>query len=334
MIGVEDYLHYVDRALDEMCTTLLDLGDGDANRGLPVPGSNTPYAIVTHCLGVIDFWAGHRVAGRVVTRDRHGEFGSSGAVAALVARVHRTRSWLGDVVADAEPAAPCRGHDRPETDDIPEGRTQGGALVHVLEELCQHVGHLQVTADLLRAGGGTPVVIRATKYAVRERERRFRLAAAPAGLGPGVVIRDRYLDGTRLRLRETVGPDGSVTRKLGQKVREGSGPGSVLHTTTYLDDAEWAVLSTCGGRELVKRRHQWPLSGARAPGPGLVANIDVFENARAGLVLAEIDLGDRPVPQDLQPVLERSGLSVTAEVTDDEAYTGGALAGAELVEQP
>jgi hypothetical protein len=33
----------------------------------------------------------------------------------------------------------------------PTRRTQGGALVHVYEELSQHLGQLEITRDLLRA---------------------------------------------------------------------------------------------------------------------------------------------------------------------------------------
>ena len=52
------------------------------------------------------------------------------------------------------------------------------------------------------------------KYARVERERRWLLASAPElGSGP-MDITDRYLVGTRLRLRE-VTEGGSVVRKLG-----------------------------------------------------------------------------------------------------------------------
>lgn len=112
MISAEDYLHFVDKALDGMLRTVVDLGDTIANERLQLNQTNTPYVIVNHCLGVIDFWAGHKVAG------------------------------------------PCVGQERPDTDNIPEGCTQGGALIHVLEELAQHRGQLQVTVDVLKVKGG------------------------------------------------------------------------------------------------------------------------------------------------------------------------------------
>jgi hypothetical protein len=35
--------------------------------------------------------------------------------------------------------------------DRPDGRTNGGVLLHVLEELFQHLGQLELTRDVLLA---------------------------------------------------------------------------------------------------------------------------------------------------------------------------------------
>lgn len=146
----EDYLFFVDTALDGMLATCRELGDGLLCARLPVAGSNSPYAIVVHCLGVMDFWGGHKVAGRPNGRDRDAEFRASGTLAELETLVVAARGRYAEVVAGADWSAPCVGQDRPETHALPVGRTQGGALVHVLEELLQHRGQLEVTADVLR----------------------------------------------------------------------------------------------------------------------------------------------------------------------------------------
>lgn len=160
-----------------------------------------------------------------------------------------------------------------------------------------------------------------TKYAVRERERRFLLATAPPALEGGLLIEDTYLPGTRLRLRQVTDAQGNVVRKLGQKIRDGE---SVLHTTVYLDEAEWAALAL-GGQALRKRRF---LVGE------LPIAVDVFEGALAGLVTAEVDLGDGPDVPDLAARLTAAGLDLVREVTDEEAFTGGALAAARPGERP
>lgn len=148
------------------------------------------------------------------------------------------------------------------------------------------------------------------KYAVVERERRWLLAEPPP-VPEGATrlhIVDRYVDGTRLRLRETTDDAGTVVRKLGHKVRLGAGAAEVAHTSLYLDDAEWDLLAALPARTLTKTRTLVP------DGDGHVA-VDVHAD---GTVVAEID-GDGELP---------SGWPVVREVTAEEEYTGGTWRGA------
>ena len=149
MISPDDYLAFVDEALDGMVEIVTGLGDDLANRRPDLSGANSPYAVLTHCLGVMAWWGGHVVAGRTVERDRDAEFQASGPVAGLVAALRTTRQAFGDDVAGANPAAPPRGTLDPEDADLPLGRTQGGALFHVYEELAQHRGQMEVCRDVL-----------------------------------------------------------------------------------------------------------------------------------------------------------------------------------------
>ena len=148
------------------------------------------------------------------------------------------------------------------------------------------------------------------KYAVVERERRFLLGRIPDGVVDTREIVDRYLEGTRLRLREVREADGSVTRKLSHKVRLGEGPAEVACTNCYLDADEWAVLATLPARVLRKRRHV-------VRRDGLVVAVDEHED---GTLVAEVDDGAgaaHPVPH---------WLDVVQDVSDDERWTGAALA--------
>jgi CYTH domain-containing protein len=148
------------------------------------------------------------------------------------------------------------------------------------------------------------------KYAVVERERRFLVRAVPDGVVSTREIVDRYVDGTRLRLREVRGDDGSITRKLTQKVRVGDGPAEVACTNLYLDDAEWVALHGLTGAELRKTRHL-------VQRDGLVVAIDELED---GTLLAEIDDADQP------PREPPAWLDVIRDVSGDEQWTGAALA--------
>jgi CYTH domain-containing protein len=148
------------------------------------------------------------------------------------------------------------------------------------------------------------------KYAVVERERRYLVASVPDGVTGSKEILDRYVTGTRLRLREVREADGTVTRKLGHKVRLSEGPAEVACTNLYLDDEEWTVLAALPARLLRKRRHV-------VQRDGLTVAIDEHED---GTLVAEIDDGDRPslsVP---------GWLDVLEDVSNDEAWTGARLA--------
>jgi len=155
MISVDDYLVFVDEALDGMVAIVEELGDDLANRRLDVPDTNSPYVLLTHCLGVMEFWAGHLVAGRPTNRDRDAEFVAHGPVADLVTGTQRAREQFHADAAGADLAAPLRNPPDPRYAEEPLGLSQGGALFHVYEELAQHRGQMEASRDVLLAPWGT-----------------------------------------------------------------------------------------------------------------------------------------------------------------------------------
>src|SRR5215470_242127 len=76
---------------------------------LAMPGANSPYAILRHCLGVMEFWGGEVVAGREVIRDRPAEFRSHGPVADLAAAAPEGLDQFRADAATADFAGPPRG---------------------------------------------------------------------------------------------------------------------------------------------------------------------------------------------------------------------------------
>ena len=145
-------------------------------------------------------------------------------------------------------------------------------------------------------------------YARRERERRFLVRAEPPSLHDTRTLEDRYLDGTRLRLRH-VHAGGRSVWKLTQKVRvDEADPADVRLTNTYLLQEEHARLSALPGRTLVKTRS--------ACGNGFV--LDVFGGRLDGLRLAEVEVAD------LSAALVLPGW-LGPEVTADDRFSGGSL---------
>jgi hypothetical protein len=98
---------------------------------------------------VVEFWTGHLVAGRHVDRDRPAEFTASGPVSELGGRIDAAKRQLRHDLAAAEPATALRYEPPEEYLATRPDLTQGGALLHVYEELAQHHGHLEITRDLL-----------------------------------------------------------------------------------------------------------------------------------------------------------------------------------------
>lgn len=170
------------------------------------------------------------------------------------------------------------------------------------------------------ASGGSIEVIRTgedearrPKYAHVERERRWLMPTGNTLTEPAILIEDRYITGTRLRLRRmTDETTGTATLKLTKKY-EADDPLARAIVTAYLTQHEHAVLAALPGLPLRKRRH--PLvAGA------LRYSLDRFEGALAGLTLAEIewpdDAGLRRLP---------APPGALREVSDDPRYQGGAL---------
>jgi hypothetical protein len=150
-VVTDDVLWYADDALDKMVAVLRRLGDERVNDRPDLPGANSPFGIVTHCLGVLEFWGGAMVAGRAITRDRDAEFLATGRVEELVARVDVARATLADDVAGMRAEDPPHIPVDPEDASRPDGQRQGGVLLHILEELYQHLGQLELTRDVLLA---------------------------------------------------------------------------------------------------------------------------------------------------------------------------------------
>jgi hypothetical protein len=147
-VSVEHFMWFVDTALDQMAVIVRELGDDLANRRPPLDGANSPYAILFHCLGVMEYWGGATVADRPVQRDRAAEFVATGTVADLLASASVARGRLeADVIGSDSMALPPNVMG----EAAPYNETKGSVLLHILEELYQHLGQMELTRDILVA---------------------------------------------------------------------------------------------------------------------------------------------------------------------------------------
>jgi len=153
------------------------------------------------------------------------------------------------------------------------------------------------------------------EYRSIERERRWICRQVPhARIAQTEAITDLYVTGTRLRLREARPIDGGAPRlRFSRKANIDAQ--TRLITSIYLSEEEFAVLAvSLKGSRIRKFRHRLHrLDGA-------VMAVDEFQDALAGLVLAEAELQTA----DALAAFPMPDFAVR-EVTDDPRFTGGSL---------
>jgi adenylate cyclase len=145
-----------------------------------------------------------------------------------------------------------------------------------------------------------------------EIERKFLVDRAPDGVPAGQRIEQGYLaiapDGVEVRIRRRAGRS-TLTVK--------SGPAHVrVEEEMEIDDRRFEALwALTEGRRVAKTRHLVPL------GDRLTAELDVFEDAHAGLLLAEVEFASTEASAAFVPPAW-----LGCEVTGDPRYANQTLA--------
>jgi uncharacterized damage-inducible protein DinB len=145
--SVLDYLGH------QVLAQLQDLSDEELNRPLTLPETNTLYALATHMVGAGEFWVLAVAGGRTIPRDRPAEFRATGSYSDLTARYER---WLAGVHEVLDALVPARMEERVDVNryrSVPLASAQEvsvrEALLHALEHSALHLGHIQLTRQLL-----------------------------------------------------------------------------------------------------------------------------------------------------------------------------------------
>lgn len=111
------------------------------------PRTNAVAALIIHSCGVTEFWLGHVALGQPSTRDRASEFSRTATLAQLHALVDDTAT---QAVAHLARLEAGDGRDDGGRQFLLGGDTADASVVlHVLEELYQHLGHIELAADAL-----------------------------------------------------------------------------------------------------------------------------------------------------------------------------------------
>lgn len=147
----------IERVAREIMDKLAALNDAQLNQPLPVPDANTVFAIATHAVGMGEFWVLTLVGDRPSNRNRAAEFRAVGESQALLDRYQQWLSNVHDLLDPLPDAAMTRVVEPPlefrSTGGLQDGPlTVRDCLYHVIEHTATHLGHIQLSADLLQAG--------------------------------------------------------------------------------------------------------------------------------------------------------------------------------------
>ena len=167
----------------------------------------------------------------------------------------------------------------------------------------------------MTADRGLDTEARDPKYARVEFERRWLVDASARPPLDGLsftLIEDRYIEGTRLRLRRMARGARTVL-KLTKKY-DAPQPRARPIVTAYLTEAEHAVFAALPARVLIKRRFCLAVDDQEW-------SLDLFDGPLAGLELLEAEAADEAALAALVPPAW-----TVKEVTHDPRYQCGALA--------
>ncbi|GAA4673685.1 DinB family protein [Gordonia humi] len=129
---------------------VLDDCDDESVNATPVPGTvNSVFALVTHLDGVIADWGGNLVAGEGIPRDRPTEFTAQGTLAQARSILDRMSERLPRYIRLALTAGIEAPGAISSTRVDAASATPEFVVAHLLRELTQHTGHMQICRDVV-----------------------------------------------------------------------------------------------------------------------------------------------------------------------------------------
>lgn len=138
----------------DVLAQLNTLPDTLLNQPLPLPETNSLFALATHLVGMSEFWVLALVGQQQIQRDRSAEFLAVGTADELVRRYTQWLEHMHEVLNSLPDSS--MGHIVEPPDEY---RTTGGlvdgpvtvldCLLHTIEHSALHLGHIQLTRQFL-----------------------------------------------------------------------------------------------------------------------------------------------------------------------------------------
>ena len=154
---IEGYAHFIDKLLGKAADHTAPLPPDALNWEPLDSDTNSVGAIAAHMCGVVRWWVAQGLTGNEVGRQRDTEFvarvdasgniGFWGTSRPLADVISETRSIAADTLANLDPAALTQ----QSAVDTLGPQLNRWALVHTIDELSQHIGHMEITIQLYNA---------------------------------------------------------------------------------------------------------------------------------------------------------------------------------------
>lgn len=152
---IDCYRRYVVEKIAQVDSALGDLTEDELNRAASgIPGANSGFVIATHTYGNVRAWILGIVCGQSLRRDRPGEFASRGTYDNLGDVARTLTGEIDGALLKLDPKTlgdwfvPSKEH---WGEGQPTEIERRGGFAHVLEHAGIHLGHIQMTVDLLKA---------------------------------------------------------------------------------------------------------------------------------------------------------------------------------------
>lgn len=149
---LKQYAETLDHLAKRIAGTMEGLSDEQVNWEPPLHDANSMFVIATHALECARSWVLHIVAERPAGRDRPAEFAASGSAEDIERLANEVAHEVREALAEVSP-------ERLDHHSIPPQEIFGAnpthqitgryALMHMVEHMGLHLGHLEITRDLV-----------------------------------------------------------------------------------------------------------------------------------------------------------------------------------------
>ena len=144
---VEGYISSLRDLRDEMLKHIAALEPDALNWKPPAADTNSIYVLATHVAGSERFWIQQVVGGTDIMRDRPSEFVASGTDSVSLRRTIEEVGRQSESLLRSLAEADLRGM----RGSPPDEHSVQWCILHVIEHLSRHVGHVELTRQLWEA---------------------------------------------------------------------------------------------------------------------------------------------------------------------------------------